>query len=192
MAMCLSLLAFGDAVVASDDLADVFANLSLPVPTSTLIVACHGFGCNYRTEIVLTTADRARLNTIMAAGRATPAQERYAVANAVVWLDRRIGVAAGTTHRIAEAGARQSGDPGQMDCIDISANNTSLFVVLDRLHLLHFHHVQAPYSGGYHMLPHTTAVLGENKTGLEWAFDNWTHKYGDQPDVLTLAQWNAR
>ena len=33
--------------------------------------------------------------------------------------------------RVARAGAAESHDPGQMDCIDLSANNTSLFLLLD-------------------------------------------------------------
>src|SRR5215471_16695718 len=108
------LMSLPDAIstLASDGmLASLYAELSLPLPTTGLIIACHGFGCEYRTEIRLTGADRTRLGAIMAIGRAAPVAERRAVAAAVSWLDRRVGPDAGTTHRVARAGAHESRDP---------------------------------------------------------------------------------
>jgi len=102
-----------------------------------------------------------------------------------------VGPAAGTKHRVALARS-QNGDPGEMDCIDLSSNNTGLFLILDQLHLLHHHRVDHPSSRGILVdgrLPHTTAVLSENRGGRKWAVDNWTHKYGETPDVRPLEQW---
>jgi len=191
------LMSLPDAIstLASDGmLASLYTELSLPLPTTGLIIACHGFGCEYRTEIRLTGADRTRLGAIMAIGRAAPVAERRAVAAAVSWFDRRVGPDAGTTHRVVRAGAHESRDRGQMDCIDISANNTSLFLVLDQLHLLYHHRVEPPVSRGIILdmrLPHTTAVLEEIKSGQDWAIDNWTHPYGELPDILPLEQWKS-
>ena len=56
--------------------------------------------------------------------------------------------------------AAESRATGQMDCIDISANNTSLFLVLMQLKLLHHHRPELPVSRGFLIdgrLPHTTA-----------------------------------
>src|ERR1700754_3410212 len=121
---CFFMLGDGVALAAEEAFAEAYAELSLRMPTTSLVVACHGFGCGNQAYIDLTPGDRARLATLLAAGKASPAAERRAIAGAVQWFDRRIGPVAGTTRRVAHAGAAESHDTGQMDCIDISANNT--------------------------------------------------------------------
>jgi hypothetical protein len=57
--------------------------------------------------------------------------------------------------------------------------------------LLH-HRPELPVSRGFRVdgrLPHTTAVLSEIKSGEKFAFDNWTRKYGELPEVLPLDEW---
>jgi hypothetical protein len=180
------------AVAAEEAFAELYAELSLRMPTTSLVVVCHAFGCSNQTHIVLSAGDRARLTTLLAAGKSSPAAERRAVVGAVQWFDRRIGPVAGTTRRVARAGAAESRDAGQMDCIDLSANNTSLFLVLTQLRLLQHHRPELPVSRGFLIdgrLPHTTAVLSEIKGGERWAVDNWTRKYGEMPEVMPLDDW---
>jgi hypothetical protein len=183
----------GESALAGEEaFAEIYGELSLRMPTPTLVVVCHAFGCSNQTHIVLSVGDRTRLATLLAAGKASPAAERRAIAGAVQWFERRIGPVAGTTHRVARAAAAESRDPGQMDCIDLSANNTSLFLVLAQLKLLQHHRPELPVSRGFLIdgrLPHTTAVLSETKSGERWAIDNWTRKYGELPEVLPLEEW---
>jgi hypothetical protein len=182
----------GAAVAAEEAFAEIYAELSLRMPTPTLVVVCHAFGCSNQTHILLTTSDRARLSSLLAAGKASPVAERRAIAGAVQWFERRIGPVAGTTQRVARAAAAESGAPGQMDCIDLSANNTSLFLVLMQLKLLHHHRPELPVSRGFLVdgrMPHTTAVLSETKSGQRFAVDNWTRKYGELPEVMPLDEW---
>ena len=175
----------GAALAAEEAFAELYGELSLRMPTPTLVVVCHAFGCSNQAHIGLSAGDRARLATLLAAGKASPAAERRALAGAVQWFDRRIGPVAGTTRRVARAGAAERHDSGQMDCIDISTNNTSLFLVLAQLRLLLHHRPELPVSRGFLVdgrLPHTTAVLGEIRGGQHWAVDNWT-------DVVPLDEW---
>lgn len=169
-----------------------FRELSLKLPTPASVTICHGFGCTYRTEIGLSTGDRAKLAALLARGRASPQAERRAVAAAVAWFDRRIGPQAGTAGRIARAGFLTKTGPGQMDCIDTSRNVTSLLLILHELRLMKHHDVDGPVARG--MLvdgrgPHATAVLREVRSGQKWAVDNWTRGYGEAPDVMLLEQW---
>src|SRR5262249_12650651 len=142
----VALIAAAFAARASDDeIAKVYAELSLPLPSARSVVICHGFGCNFRTQVALGNDDRAKLATLLAPGKRSPQAERRALAAATAWFDRRVGPAAGTSRRAAFARGH-GGDPSQMDCIDLSSNNTSLFLILDQLHLLTHHRVEHPVS----------------------------------------------
>ena len=169
-----------------------FTEFSLKRPTTTLVTVCHGFGCTHRTEIGLGRGDHASLTAVLAAGRASAAAERNAVATAVAWFDRRVGPQAGTTSRIARAGVLTRTGPGQMDCIDTSRNITSLLVILDQMGLMRHHQVERPVARGLLFDGrglHATAVLRETRSGRKWAVDNWTRNYGERPDVMPLEQW---
>ncbi len=172
---------------------EAYTSVSLSPPTTRQVIVCHDFGCAQRTPVGLTPGDLATLASLLAPGRASAEAERRAVAAAEAWFDRRVGPAAGTTHRIARAtGLGGQGSVGQMDCIDTSRNSTTLLVVLEQLHLLHHHKVEGVEARGYlidGIGPHATAVLTDIHTGKQWAVDSWTHKYGDKPDILPLDVW---
>lgn len=173
-------------------ISSAYESVSLSLPTTKLVVVCHGFGCERRTAIGLSAGDRAMLAALLTGGRTSADAERRAVAAVTAWFDRRIGPAAGTTHRIARANGLGQHDPGQMDCIDTSRNNTSLFLLLDQLHLLHHHKIEGPEARGFLIDgrgPHATAVLIDVHTGRKWAIDNWTRKYGELPEVMPLDKW---
>jgi hypothetical protein len=174
---------------------DKFYELSLPVPTPARVVVCHGFGCRSRTEVGLGAGDRARLTGILAQGRASPAAERKAVAQAIAWFGRRVGPEAGTTKAIGRPNARYiGGDPGQLDCVDTTANTMTLFYVLETLHLFRHHSLALPVSRHVFVdgIPHSTAVLRDIASGERWAFDPWPHNSGELPDVMPLQSWVLR
>jgi hypothetical protein len=141
-----------------------FAEFSVAPPTTDTVFVCYGFGCKFRVEINLTTADHAKLAQFLAAGRSSAAAERRAVATAGAWFDKRVGPLAGTTNHVARAGMKYMYDIHQFDCIDSSRNTTSLLMVLDQLNLLRHHDVDEPEARGYMIdgrPPHATAVLVE-------------------------------
>lgn len=194
LCVLLTLIASAPARADDDPVAAFYEDLSLEPPTPELVLACHGVGCRYRTEIVLTNADRLRLSTMLAPGRTSPTFERRAVATAVAWWDRRIGPVAGTTGRVENAGIDETGDPGQMDSVDTSTNNTSLFLLLDQLKLLRYHQVEPPVArkqSDEGEALQATAILSELNGDRKWVFDNWSQKYGEMPDVEPLEQWEG-
>jgi len=172
---------------------EAYASVSLLLPTTRLVVVCHDFGCAQRTPVALSSGDLSTLASLLAPGRASAEAERRAIAAAGAWFDRRVGPAAGTTRRVARAtGFGGQGTVGQMDCIDTSRNSTSLLLILEQLHLLRHHKVEAPEARGYLLDgrgPHATAVLTDIHTGQKWAVDSWTRKYGEKPDILPLDVW---
>jgi hypothetical protein len=186
----------GPAAAAGVDasIADRFASFSLPTPTPTSVIVCHGFGCRFRTPIVLSAADDAKLSQFLNAGRASAEAERKAVAQAVAWFERRVAPEAGTVSAKAYATGPLDAQPSQFDCIDASTNTTTALLVLSELGLLKYHRLVAPVSRNPFLglgVIHTTAVLVELRDGREWAIDSWVRNNGEPPDVLPLKTWYA-
>src|SRR5262245_15080874 len=98
LAMVASVAAtLATAAAIDDEVATVYAELSLPLPTVRSVVLCPGFGCNFRTQVTLGNDDRARLAALLAPGKRSPQAERKALAAATAWFDRRVGPLAGTS-----------------------------------------------------------------------------------------------
>jgi hypothetical protein len=107
----------------------------------------------------------------------------------------RAGGVASTVGRIAYAGAGTKSGPGQMDCIDLTANVTELLLVLERNKLLKFHRLGEPVSRGLIIdgkRPHTTPAIVEIADGMQWSVDSWTKAYGQIPDIITISDWRNR
>ena len=68
-ALLLLVAASAVAGVADEIVTAIYTDLSLPAPTTTLLVACQGFDCEYHTEVALSDADRVKLAELVASGR---------------------------------------------------------------------------------------------------------------------------
>jgi len=192
-------LALGLAIAAApavaakinEQLAEQYDQQSVALPTTRVVVVCHGFACKFRTEIGLDDTDHAALRKFMASGTASPEAERAAAANAVAWFGRRFAPEAGTAGAKARAGPFSTGDRSQIDCIESALNTSSLLLILDQLGLLRFHQIEA-YASRWRPLDlevHSTAVLTDMRTKRKWAFDSWVRDSGQLPDVLPLDDW---
>ncbi len=168
--------------------------LSLEATPSQVLTVCHGFGCAYRNELVLTPTRIAYLRGLLGVAHSAR-EERKALGRVGAWFDRESGRVASTVGRIAYAGAATKSGPGQMDCIDLTANITELLLVLERNKLLKFHRVGEPVSRGFIIdgrQPHTTPVIVETASGTQWSVDSWTRAYGQTPDIMTISEWRNR
>jgi hypothetical protein len=193
-AMAISL--FSSAAVAAASQAGVafLENLSISVSPSPVVTVCHGFGCAYRNQLVLTPAKFSYLRGMLQSARSA-SEERKIIAKVVAWYDREGGRVAGTTGRIAYAAADTKTGPTQMDCIDLTANITELLIVLDRAKLLRYHRVGEPVSRGLIIdgkRPHTTPVIVETANGSQWSVDSWTRAYGQSPEIMTISEWQSK
>ena len=69
-ALLLLLVAASAVAGAADEIVTtIYTELSLPVPTTTLLAACQGFDCEYHTEVALSDADRLKRAVLVASGR---------------------------------------------------------------------------------------------------------------------------
>jgi hypothetical protein len=191
---CLLLFAAAPAHAAplSADVVKMLESLSLPVPQPPNVLVCHGFGCYYRTPIGFGAGDRARLQGLMAGGRASPAAERKGIGAAYAWFEQRVAAEAGTARAIGRTTPGYAKDRSQFDCFDKTHNATELLALLAHFGLLVHHEIDVPQSRGYLVdfrQHHTTAVIREKGTGRRWSVDGWTHANGKVPDILPMEVW---
>jgi hypothetical protein len=166
--------------------------LSLPVPNPPNVVVCHGFSCNYRTEVGFGPADRKELERLMARGKESAAAERDGIGAAYAWFERRIAPAAGTATAKARTTPNYMRDRSQFDCFDKTSNATGLLALLDHFSLLRHHVIDVPVSRGLLIdlrQHHTTAVIRERASARKWSVDGWTHANGEKPDIMPMEIW---
>jgi hypothetical protein len=162
-------------------------------PRADRIYVCHAFGCARKTAVSYSGKDVSTLRRILAKGRASPAAERKAIAEAVAWAERKTGPIVGSENDVGGYDLQNSGVPGQMDCIDEATNTTSLLLlVADRGYLSH-HTVSRPVARGFFLdgrYPHATAVV-RSSDGEAFAIDSWPQSNGKLPVVQDLDAWFA-
>lgn len=162
-------------------------------PTAGQIVACHGYGCAMRADIPIDGPWLARAAALLRSNQGSAAAERRALGEVVRLYMAGLAASFGGRPDEPRSPPSLSGVAGQLDCLDVTANLTSLFLVLEERGLLVNHRVEGPQSRGFFFdgrWPHYTAVLSASD-GRRWAVDPWSRRPGERPDVLPLEKWSA-
>lgn len=182
----LAAIAAGCTSVSSnynDDIANVSAGR---------ITVCHGFDCRNQTALTFSADDQQRLRALFAAN-ANAAAERDAIRKAVQVFEKAVTARLGVADK-PKSDLSQTGQHGQMDCIDESTNTRTFVRYLESNALLKHHTVQTNvtrgviFDGRYF---HATAVI-RDKGGQRWAVDSWYEPAGGPPDVMRLEEWLGR
>ncbi|MEW9805278.1 hypothetical protein [Mesorhizobium marinum] len=162
-------------------------------PASKAISVCHGYGCSFRSKLVLGPGDYSRIQAIMRAGARSPAAERAALKRAVQYFEERSAQVIGVRDnpKAAFGAARIK---GQMDCIDESSNTTAFLHYLAGRGFLKFHKVGSKVSRGFFLdgrYPHWTAIVIDPR-GVRWVVDSWYAPTGGAPDIFPYEEWKVR
>lgn len=167
----------------NDDIADV---------SNGRLTVCHGFDCRNQTTLTFSADEQQRLVALFAKSL-DAAAERQTIAEAVQIFENattsRLGVADKPKSDLS-----QTGQHGQMDCIDESTNTRTFLRYLQSSGLVKHHEVQTNvtrgvlFDGRYF---HATAVI-RDKGGQRWAVDSWYEPAGGAPDVMRLEEWLGR
>ncbi|WP_349360501.1 hypothetical protein [Stappia sp.] len=190
--LCASALA-GCAGQAAGGAASWYAAHDGVAPRASRIYVCHAFGCARKTAVTYSARDRARLQRILARGRASPEAERAAIARAIAWAETKAGPVVGSQGDVGGFDLHNSGVPGQMDCIDEATNTTSVLLLAERHGYLRHHKVVRPVARGFFLdgrYPHATAVVRETG-GAAFAIDSWPRANGEPPVIQPLEKWFA-
>ncbi len=162
-------------------------------PVQAMFTVCHGYGCEFRTQIPIGQKVSDRFSAIMAAGAASPEAERAAISKAVQYFED-LAVQRHGVRDVPKSQAQSAGKKGQMDCIDESSNTRHLLLYLQSRGLLKHHKVQSNVSRGFLLdgrYPHWTAVVSD-PSGKKWVVDSWFEPGGGAPDIVPLDYWRTR
>ncbi|MEO1198967.1 MAG: hypothetical protein AAFX39_07000 [Pseudomonadota bacterium] len=155
------------------------------------VMLCHGFGCAFRTPVVLSSADRAALRRAFGGRHGTPARERQGIARAVAAFEARMGARVGFADDQPRNSDASLHDPTQLDCIDETNNTDVLLEVLEEMELLRHHSVGPRLRRGFFVSVHNSASVTERATGDIYAIDSWPTANGQPPEIVPKAIWQA-
>ena len=178
-----------------------YAHFSAEAPNGNQITVCHAYSCKMQTPYTFSKKDLAEIRAVMARTKKanTPFEERRAIAYAIAHIEVKIGKKLGIKDR---AGMQfyASGDPEQLDCVDVATNTTSYLLVMQQNGMLKYHTVQGTMSKenlakGLAQLdpvkywPHWSAIIMDKTTGQKWAVDRWPFDQGENPAVVKVEEW---
>lgn len=165
-------------------------------PTPAAFSFCVDHACARVVEARLSPAEWLGVVGPLATPSRTPAAERLALADAVGRFEATV------RHRLGLRPDKAGTYPGafaadQNDCVDETANTTTLLLMLNAAGALAHHRVGSPAKRGVFVniaLPHRSATLVE-KTGApsagpaHYVLDSWFRASGAPADIAPLADW---
>ncbi len=165
------------------------------MPEGDRVFACHAYGCKMQTPFRFTDADIAKLQAMMAPAKTkTAADERAALREALAWMERRVDAEVGTANDRPGDDFGGSGDPTQMDCVDVATNLSNYVLILDRHQLLRHHsvggvYVKEDYRKGVSGWTHYAGILIEKGSNQKYAVDGWLLASGKPPEITEVEKW---
>ena len=179
-----------------DELIDAhFQRYKARMPEGDRVFACSAYGCRTQTPFRFTQADIAKLQSMMPTAKTTTAaDERAAVRDTLAWMERRVDAEVGTANDRPGDDFGGSGDPSQMDCVDVATNLSSYLLILDRHQLLRHHgvgsvFVKEDYRKGMSGWTHYAGILIENGSNQKYAVDGWLLASGKPPEITEIEKW---
>jgi len=169
----------------------------VPLKGPNTIYHCSGYGCRKMAIFSFSDRDIIELAMIMSEAliEATPAGERKAIANAVAWMERRVGKALGTDRDQASISFWAAGKKGQQDCVDEARNAAAYLSVLQANGLIRRHGGPRIVTRGNilsGMMPHYGVVIREKASRRVWAVDSGVGRNGALPRIEPARRWFAR
>lgn len=162
-------------------------------PLPEKFVHCHGYGCKYKTDVVLTQKEWKNIEKIFHPKSKSAEQERTRIEKSIGLFEQYIGEKAGTFGDIR--GTFEKTGAYQLDCVDESTNTTVYLVLLHKKGHIHFHDIRSPSvrlpffgGGGW---PHQTAAIHDIEADIAYAVDSWFHDNGLEAHVLPLSEWKS-
>ncbi|MDH3981198.1 MAG: hypothetical protein OEU91_11875 [Gammaproteobacteria bacterium] len=161
-------------------------------PTPERFSICYDHSCASVATLSVNKEEWRRAIAPLSRGAMNALDERAAIADAIAIFEEIIGEHLGTSD---DRGGNLAGfgRPKQLDCIDESTNSSTYLRMLERDGLFRYHTVmdRSTRFGIFVGMPHTTAVIRENETGVRYAVDSWFFDNGQPPYIVDLKAWKS-
>ena len=152
---------------------------------------CHGFGCSYKTPVLLEEKQWHNVMAVFRRKAKTPDAERKKIAKAIARMEKHVATATAMNPDLGQARTFEK-DQHQMDCID-EAVNTSLYLkFFAEAGALKFHEVHSPVHRGYFIngvYPHNAGAVRETETGEIYVVDSYYEDNGSKVHIVGLDEW---
>jgi hypothetical protein len=152
---------------------------------------CFNHTCKETATVGLDRKQWQRIRDLFTPPPQSASRERQRIAQAIGLLETLVGPMIGTQNDKAMNFQGSLAQGNQQDCIDESTNATTFLTLMAQQHLLKYHQVQATSTRGWFIMgmPHTTAVIRDKASGIDYAVDSWFHDNGHPAEILPLDTW---
>jgi len=161
-------------------------------PTPDRFSICYDHSCASVETVSLNEEEWRRATAPLSGGTKNAADERAAITDSIAIFEVIIGEHLGTS---ADRGGNLAGfgKPKQLDCIDESTNSNTYLHMLEQDGFFRYHTVadRSTRFGIFIGMPHTTAVIRDNDTGVRYAVDSWFFDNGQPPYIVELEAWKS-
>ena len=154
------------------------------------VTICYNYGCHAKAQVNFNEAQLAPLQRLLAEA-ADAAAERKAIS---LVIGRMYAIAGEQTPVWRDKGGNfaDSGENGQMDCIDHSTNTHVFLSLLELNGWLRFHTALEPVRRVRFLIAvHWSALIREKKTDSEYAVDSWYVDNGRPAFVIPIEDWRS-
>jgi hypothetical protein len=160
-------------------------------PNPARFSVCFNHSCKETINIGITPIEWQKIQALFEPAPKSAQEERVRLAKAVALMEKLVGPKANTANDKAYNFRGMMAEGNQQDCIDESTNSTTYLTMMEQDGLLRFHKVLDKSTRGWFIMghPHTTAVIRDNNSGIEYAVDSWFHDNGEDAEVVPLDLW---
>lgn len=166
----------------------LFAGLA-PSARADEVTLCYNYGCHAKAQVNFSEAQLAPLQLALAAA-GDAAAERAAISTVI---GRMYAIAGEQTPVWRDKGGNfaDSGQDGQMDCIDHSSNTYTFLSLLELHGWLRFHQVLEPVRRiRFLVAVHWAARVRDKATQQAYAVDSWYVDNGRPALVIPVGDWH--
>ncbi|MBO67133.1 MAG: hypothetical protein CL398_02375 [Acidiferrobacteraceae bacterium] len=168
----------------------IFAAPSCATPIYHNITVCHGFGCNFKSTISLSTEEWHSAANWFDQEIADAKTERERIRHAIGWMEVLVGRhGPGREDRALDL---QHVDyrMGQMDCVDESINTTTYLKLFENSGLLRWHRVVERIQRRAMINAHWASQIEEVISGERYVVDSWFQDNGMLPNIQSQKDWS--
>lgn len=152
---------------------------------------CFNYSCEKYLPVTLSNSEWLSLRSVFHPNATDSEGERKQISQAIALMENLVGLKTGTD--VDKGRNQNTGEYGQMDCIDESTNTTTYLKIFEQRDWLKFHSVEKPVKRNpFFFFVHWSAAIYDRSSDSIYVVDSWFRDNGQLPDVRPLSNWKRR